>query len=559
MSSPNVNKGISKSELTALFLTALAKDNYKVAARLAWPWFQQNEWSDKIWAAIEKHDRLCIMGHATASKTFTASIWFLLDWIAHARTTALILTSATIGSMEARIWGDFKILWSKSKIDLSSIASILDAKRLIRQSITDGKAAVHALAAESDDAQTKIQGLHMPRMRVIFDEADNPYSSSIWPALTNLGSSGHLKVVALANPVDKNSEFGFHCEPVDGWDSIDPEHTFEWESKLKWHVLRLDGLESPNIKAGKDIYPYLLTNRSVIETRDTKGTNSPEWWTMVRAFYPPEGLIHTIFPGGLISKCNKPITWYTSTTPIAACDPAFEGGDSCVLTLGLMGRIGATPERTGIEVSQFIKIKRKDMSKSLAFDFADQIVAHLIAHKVSPRFFAIDTTGTQGPFADIIEEKLGKGIMRVIFGSSATNRKVTNEDTGTAKERYKNFVTELWYVAREWCRLGLVYINNPPRELRIQLEARRYVLKGKDAKSGREVIMAEPKTDMKPRGLGSPDEADAFCTLIHLTRHHALGFIPGSFSDTTPSKFKRKFAKNASIWQQDYGVPDRKP
>lgn len=556
MSSLVAKKTISRQELTALFVNVLAQGNYKDAARIAWPWFKQNEWSDKIWAAIEKYDRLCIMGHGSASKTFTASIWFLLDWICHANTTALILTSSTISSMDRRIWADFKILWSKSMVDLSGIAQILDAKRMIRQSITEGKAAVHAVAAEADDAETKIQGLHMPRNRVVVDEADNPYSSSIWPALTNLGTSGHLKAVALANPCDKNSEFGFHCEPVEGWDSLDPEHHHEWESKLGWHVLRLDGLDSPNIRAGKDIYPFLLSNQAVIETRDNKGTNSPEWWTMIRAFYPPEGLISTIFPGGLISRCNKPILWYGTTQNIAFCDPAFEGGDSCVVCLGKMGRFMENPERTGIEVFKFIKIKRKDMTKTLAFDFADQIVAILKSHNIIPPRFGIDTTGTQGPFADIIEEKLGKGILRVSFGLTPSNRRVTNEDTGTAKERYKNFVTELWYVAREWCRLGLVFINNAPRDLRIQLESRRYTLKGKDNSTGREVIMAEPKKEMKSRGLSSPDEGDAFCGLIHLVRHHSKGFTPGSFQDLTPTKAKKNLASNASIWTIDYGVPD---
>lgn len=557
MSSLVSKKTITQSEINALFIGILAKGNYKCAAQLAWPWFKQNEWSELIWANIEKHDRLCIMGHGSASKTFTASIWFLLDWICYANETALILTSSTITSMDRRIWADFKILWTKSKVDLSSVAQILDAKRLIRQSITDGKAAVHAIAAESDDAETKIQGLHMPRNRVIVDEADNPYSSSIWPALTNLGTSGHLKAVALANPSDKNSEFGFHCEPKEGWDTIDPEHDFEWESKLGWHVLRLDGLESPNLKCGEDKYPFLLSNKSVIETRDNKGTNSPEWWTMIRAFYPPEGLIHTIFPGGLISKCNKPIIWYGDTIPVAFCDPAFEGGDSCVLCIGRYGRLGSNPERTCIEVSEFIKIKRKDMGQPLAFDYADQIVGYLRDRKVTPSNFGIDTTGTQGPFADIIEKKYGKGINRVVFGHATTNRKVTNEDTGTAKERYKNFVTELWYVAREWCRLGLVYIKNPPRELRIQLESRRYELKGKDSTSGREVIMAEPKTDMKSRGLGSPDEGDSFCGLIHIVRTKSGGFLPGSFSDSTPTKTKSNLTRNATVWTQNYGVPDK--
>lgn len=548
---------ITSQEKAGVFIRLLAKNDYKNAARLAWPWFHQNEWSDKIWACLEKHDRLCIMGHGSASKTFTASIWFLLDWIAWADQTALVLTSATIPSMERRIWADFKTLWTKSKIDFNSIAQILDAKRMIRQSVSEGKAAVHAVAAESEDAETKIQGMHMPRNRVIIDEADNPYSSSIWPALVNLGTSGHLKWVALANPMDKNSEFGFHCEPKEGWDSIDPETDYEWESKLGCHVLRLDGLQSPNILAGEDKYPFLLNNASVVRTRETDGTNSPEWWKMIRAFYAPEGLSNNIFPGGLVSRCQKPIVWYGATTPIAACDPAFEGGDSCVLRLGRMGRLAENPERTGVEVNERHTIKRRDMTKTLAFDFADQIVTILKDRNVTPDNFAIDTTGTQGPFADIIEASLGKGVLRTNFGGAASNRKITAEDTGPANERYKNFVTELWYVSREWCRLGLVYFKDLNRDLRIQLESRRYTLKGKHAKSGREVIQAETKLEMKGRGLRSPDDGDAFAILIHLARSKAIGFTPGSYTDETPSKSKKRFTKNASIWTMDYGVPDK--
>jgi hypothetical protein len=215
-----------------------------------------------------------------------------------------------------------------------------------------------------------------------------------------------------------------------------------------------------------------------------------------------------------------------------------------------------TPERTAIEANEFIRIKRKDMTKTLAFDYADQIVGILKDRGIESKHFAIDTTGTQGSFADIIEEKMGKGMMRVNFAGSASDRKVTAEDTAPARERYKTFVTELWYVAREWCRLGLVYLKDPPRDLRIQLEARRYILKGKDAKSGREVIMAEPKTEMKSRGLTSPDEGDAFCLLVHLARSLSQGFIPGTFRDSTPTT-RKNFVKNASIFQADYGVPDR--
>lgn len=496
------------------------------------------------------------MGHGSASKTFTASIWFLLDWLAWAATTALVLTSSTVPSMDRRIWADFKTLWTKSRLPLTTVAQILDSKRMIRQSITEGKAAIHAVAAESDDAETKIQGMHMPRNRVIIDEADNPYSSSIWPALVNLGTSGDLRAVALANPVDKNSEFGFHCEPVDGWDSIDPEVDTEWDSKLGWHVLRLDGLRSPNLIAGEDKYPFLLSNGAVNETREHKGTQSPEWWTMIRAFYPPEGLQACIFPSGLLGRCEKPILWYGQTEAVAACDPAFEGGDNCSLILGKMGRFAENPQRTGLEVDEFITIKRKDLSIPITHDYGEQIVSILNAHGVKPECFAIDCTGNGLGLSDYIKAKLGMNINAITFGGSASARVVTAEDSRPANQRFKNFVTELWYAAREWCRLGLVYVKSPPRDLRIQLEARLYHLKGKDSKSGREMIQAEPKVEMKKRGLHSPDEGDAFCLLIHVARLRSVGFVPGTLKDGTPIDRMRRFTKNATVWTQNYGVPE---
>lgn len=542
---------IKAAEYNGITEGYLAAGKYQEGAALMWPWFKQNAWTNRIWKAIEEHKYLCIMGHGSASKTFTASVWFLCDWISHSDETALVITSDTVPSMDRRIWADFKALWSKSRVKLSGTGDILDSKRMIRRNITDGKNAIHAIAAESDDAQSKIQGLHTKRIRVIIDEADNKYSASIWAAISNLGTSGDFKAIALANPDDKNSEFGFHCEPINGWDSINPEVDFEWKSKLGWHVMRLDGLQSPNIIAEEDKFPFLLTNQGLQDIRDRKGENSPEWWTYVRAWYPPEGLIKVIFPSYLLKQCEKPILWYTTTTAIASCDPAFEGGDNCVLCIGRMGRMATNTERTAVEVQEFIRIKRKDTEKPLAYDFADQIISILKDRGVQPKNFSIDGTGNGGPFADIIRAQFGMDIMVVKFGAAATGRKIVAEDTIKSTDRFKNFVTELWYAAREWCRLGLVYMPNCPRDLRIQLEARRYGLVGKN------LIQAETKADMKDRGLSSPDEGDAFCLLIHLVRVLSQGFTPGTFKDDTAKTIVKRFQKNASIWDQTYGIENK--
>lgn len=541
---------ISKQDLRSYFVQYLSQGDYAKCARIAWPWYQQNEWSDKIWKNIEAHDRLCIMGHASASKTFTASIWFLLDWLAWADDTALIMTSATMPSMNVRIWADFKTLWTKSRIDLSTTATIVDSKHVIRKSIHEAKEAIHAVAADGDDSQSKVQGLHCKRNRLIIDEADNPYSNAIWGAITNLSSSGHFKGIALANPDDKNSEFGSHCEPVNGWDSINPEVDHEWESRLGWHVLRLDALQSPNIIAGKDIHPYLFNNANLTEAREHK-FNTRSWWSFVRAWYGSDSLITNIFSSGIFDNTKKPHIWYSTKIPIASCDPAFEGGDDCVLMLGFMGREAHNPLKTVVEVNEYLKITRKDMTKEITQDFGDQIKTILVERGVKPEYFAIDSSGNALGIRDHLRTVYGKEIYSVMFGGSASDRKLTAEESNPANQRYKNLVTELWYAAREWCRLGLVYLKEPPRDLRIQLESRRYELRGKDAKTGRELIMAEPKTEMKARGLTSPDYGDAFSLLIHLVRKHALGFTPSGFHEPT-RKTVKKFTRYQSIFKQTY-------
>lgn len=539
-------KSRKESEKRATVITLLTLGRKRDAAKILWPWFIQNEWTDKIWNAIESHQFLCVMGHGSASKTFTASAWMLLDWWTHPEKTALIFTSVTIDTMKGRIWSDIKTLWSKSEVTMPGI--LVDSRRMIQYSPMDQKNAINGVAADSDNAQTKIQGLHTDRIRVIIDEADNHQSRSVWGALSNLGTSGELKVVALANPVDRSGDFGQHVEPKNGWTSINPEVDFEWPTRLGAHALRLDGLRSPNIVAGEDIYPFLLTNKNLKTIRDGKGENSPEWWAYVRAWYPPEGTLRTIFNPEIIQKFRQKIVWYAGTTPIAACDPAFEGGDNCILTLGRMGRLVDNPEKTAVEFQEFIRIKRVNTGNPVTIDFGDQIVARLKAHGVQPENFAIDCTGNALGLSDYIRHAWGE-ILPVNFGGSPTEMKITGEDSQRAVDRFDRFVSELWYVAREWCKLGHIHVSTEPRELRLQLESRIYELMTSNK------IKIEPKQRMKERGLESPDYGDAFCLMIHLARVRSHGFTPAIFEKKHVDPIKR-FKKNQSVFGMDYGIKD---
>lgn len=520
------------------------------AAKMLWPWLSQNEPMLRIWDAIEKYPKVAIMGHGSAGKTFNACAYFLLDWWTDPKNTAFVLTSATVDSLKARAWTDIKQLNERTRIPM--LGNLVDSERMIKYSPLDQKNAVAAIAGERKDAQAKIQGLHTRKIRVLIDEADNRHSQSIWSALSNLGTSGDLKVVALANPIDKFSLFGQKCEPINGWASIDPESDFEWMSKQGWYVLRLDGLQSPNIKAGKDIFPYYLTNKAVEEMRQNEGTKSREWWTYIRAFYPPEGTASTIFTGDIIHKCRNPIVWYADIEPIASCDPAFEGGDHCRVHLGYKGRLASNPKKICVKVDKFVTIQRKDITRPITIDFGEQIIALLKENNIKPENFVIDSTGIGLGLSDYIKHAWSPDILPVNFGGSPTDMTITLEDSKRASDRFDRFVTELWFVAREWCKLGLVWIKDGPPELENDLESRMYDLLPSNK------IRIEPKKKMKERGLHSPDHGDAFCLLIHLVRVRTQDFKP-SLSDpqAKPKDPLKKFRKFATVWTADYGVPDR--
>lgn len=527
----------------------LKRGEKKQAAALLWPWFVQNEQSDRIWDALDNNSYLAVMGHGSASKTFTCSGWFLLDWWTDPHNTALIITSDTISSMNRRIWSDIKTFWSKSSVRMPG--ELIDSKRIIQTNSLDQKNAIAGIAAESDDAQSKIQGIHTKRVRVIIDEADNKLSRSIWGAIPNLQTSGDVKVVALANPVDRTSDFGRQCEPRDGWLSVNPEVDQEWMSKTGWKVIRLDGLRSPNILAKKDIYPFLLTNKGVESIREKKTENSLEWWAYVRAWYPPEGIANIIFSPDVIGNCNRKILWHGQTQMIASCDPAFEGGDDCIFCYGRMGRIADAPHKTAIQIEGFEKIARKDLKEPITIDYGNQIIKRLDALGVKHGHFAIDRTGNGRGLSDYITHAWKGEILPIEFGGSPTNLRITTEDSASPKDRFDRFVSELWYAAREWCKLGLVSIQHHPRELTFELESRTYSLKNNK-------ISVESKTDMKDRGLNSPDRGDAFTMLIHLVRFITSSQTPGIFSSKQERHDPlRIFRKNQTRFNANYGVKER--
>lgn len=527
---------------TVLF-RLIKERRFSEAAELCWPWMGVNPWTTRIFTVLEQHKKVCIIGHASAAKTFTSAAWDLLNWMywgtVKGREMGVLMTGPTTDSMRSRAWGDMKRLFYNSRYPLPG--KLLDHRMAIALKVdkgdggadtyVDDKHIIKVVAADSR-SENKIRGMHPPQLIVDMDEADNPLNEAAWDALSNLEASGNVQIIAKTNPTDPNTPFGMACEPEGGWGSVNIDSSHEWRSRLGWYVLRLDGLLSPNIVAGQDQYPFLMSNGYVQAKRLGEGEKSAAWSTYVRAWFPDEGMVQTVFARDLVTKVLANVqTFYGDTVKVLACDPAFEeGGDKPTVILATVGREVRDPMKTLVRIDEIITLKRRDKNLLVHQDYAVQCAEIALAQGVLPKHVVMDNTGAGLAFSDIVASKLGGEIMRVGFGGKATEgRHIMPEDSRPCHERFDRFVTELWFAASDWFKSGQVFFSPALKEqtevirlMRIDLEGRRY------RQLPKEKVSIEPKKEMKERGLHSPDCGDAVSLLIHLVALRLAERLPSA-------------------------------
>lgn len=455
--------------------------------------------SRRLVAALAKYRKLIVIGHGSASKTFTATAFNMLKWWSNPSRSAFVLTSSTIKSLSNRAWADLKLLVRDVAVPMPG--KIMASQYKMRYDYMDDKHLVMAVSGEDEDSVTKIQGLHTEQLNLLVDEADNPYNVAIWKAMANLGTSGDFQVAALANPIDRNSVFGMNCEPVDGWESIELNSSFEWESRTGYHVVRLDGLESPNIKAGEIVYPFLLTPLGVRDIINEFGENSPNYFTYVRGWFPDIGAVNTMFSGAMVSQMERQeIKFYADSTKVAACDPSLGGGNRCVVAIGRAGLMAEDYRKGCFIVDSFHYVQIKNVEMTTTADFATQIKELCVSNGVEPENFAIGASTADLGIRDYLVQDWSDKIMSVDPAGAPTRRKILQEDSRNCDERFDRYLTEMWWTMREWVRSGQMAVRCVSRDLRIQLESRRWTQNSNNR------LRLETKEELKKRGLKSPDE-----------------------------------------------------
>lgn len=449
------------------FNNTIGKPNhFWTVVDLLWPegspkHFVRHPWAEKMTEEACKNDYLGINGAASVGKTDWGAIWALINWWCAPSDTLVLVTSTSLKESRKRIWGSIKEYYLAVKGEMPG--KLVDSMGQIKpdpcaEFPTSDKCGVALIAGEkARESQEigKLIGIKNQRVIMIADEMPELSETLIKAAHSNLSGCPHFQMIGMGNFKSIYDPFGVFTTPVAGWNSITLEDE-EWQTE-RGKCLRFDGLKSPNILLGEDVWP-IYGSKNLREHNKLK-PNSLEFWRMCRAFPCPEGAEQAIYSESdlLAGRVHEKTTWQGTKIHLSSLDPAFTtGGDRCAQCFGWLGM-----SKEGIYTLELEKIvllvedaRLKD--KPRAFQIAQQFKDNCIREGVAPFNAALDASGAGIPFGEICVELWSNQILRVQFGGAASEHIVSETDTRKSKEVYVNRVSEIWYGGLGYVRSNLL-------------------------------------------------------------------------------------------------------
>lgn len=482
--------------------------HFENAAKLMWPDLVWNPWLDLQIGSLCNYSHVGWAGCATSGKTYSASMYGMAWWASSPEESAVILTSTTAKMIRKRQWSAIQDLLHKTR---GFPGHVVDSKTIIQARQGDDKHGIFAQPVAEGSvskAVANIQGFHARRILLIIDEAtDTP--EAIFEAESNISKGcDEFQMLVIGNPHSYYDQHGRFCEPRDGWKSVNVQDE-EWETK-RGVCIRFDGVKSPNVLAGKNLYPYLLKIEDLKKARLDDGENSPKFWKFTRGFWSPDGVTSTVLSEALCLKFDvtSGFTFLSKYTTVAGLDPAF-GGDRCVLQFA---RLGDKPDGLGMMLlfTDTVTIQIDAGSpEPVAYQIARQVKQECEARGCSPEDLAVDSTGNGAGVCDVIAQEWSRGIVRIGFGTVASDMPISDFDQKKSSDAYNDKVTELWYSMREWVKADQV--RGLSKDAITEFCGRFYEERGRK-------ICLESKRDMKSRTGRSPDKADAASLVIEIAR-----------------------------------------
>lgn len=402
------------------------------------PWEKQVE----VLNAVRDHRRVAVRACHGVGKTKVAAwvaLWFLYCY----RNSKVITTAPTWHQVENLLWREIHAAHAASRIPLGG--------KILQTQIELGKQ-WFALGLSTDKPE-RFQGFHAENILLIVDEASG-VDHRIFEAAEGFLTSPGAKLMLIGNPTQLSGEF-YNA----------------FRSPL-YHKIHISAFDSPNLKAGKVVRPYLVTPEWVEEKRIQWGEDSPMWYSRVLGEFPEQG-DDTLIPLAWIEAAQRRWSEIPPGEPVElGVDVARYGSDSTVIIL-----------RRG-DRAEVVKILREQDTMQVAGAVIDAL------RSTGATVAKVDAVGVGAGVVDRLRE-LGTPVMEMQAGESSSD-----------PQRFANARAEWYWAIRERFQTGDIAIP-PDDELAAQLANLKYKFDSR----GR--IMIESKDEMKRRGLPSPDKADA--------------------------------------------------
>lgn len=562
----------------------LMQRDYESAATLLWgpeTFTHEPRSVQMVWKSIQNKALVNILGAASMGKTYSASAWYLLDWLLDPEWTLVRVMSTKEEHVKKNLFGDMQRLYQNAVIPLPGKA---DSESIATETGKRGGMGIFILTiARGHEARGAIKGAKIKprpyhplfgtssRSRLLIDEAQE-VPPNAFEEIPNLYSSveegdvEHTKICMAANPKDVFSEYGKNCHPVEGWEDIQQmmAEVDEWESTTGWYCVRLNAMKSENVVQKRDVYKRFFTwNGYKMKLRQYSGDpDHPMMWSEVYGMFPPRGNKTAIIQKHWVDNSFGEWIFDGGVVTVAAVDPAFTGDLPTIAT----GRIGhAVAYRTSsgdridldepgnrLQIDAVGVLPRGDTQ-----DLADEIMQRLKELGVRPEYFAIDRTGIgQGVHDNIRRQWYAKvtgavnaratepaPIMGINYAEKATDVLVCEEDTKTPAELYDGIRSEIWYATGRFFEYQYVKIGAGVDMDTVQELVDR---RGGSPSGKGKLLQVESKDSYKARGNKSPDKADAVTMLVQCARI-ASALTPKS-PDTTELPEEPALHENPEIF-----------
>jgi len=381
-----------------------------------------------------------------SGKSYLAGI--LADAFVHLYPHSIAVTTAPSYRQLDNIWGVIHRIKEEVKAPLGS--------KLLKHEIQCGPQ--HYAMGFTTNMPERLQGIHASHILIIEDESagiDSTIHKRLVDALMT-GADAHF--LAIGNP-------------------LSPEgHFYEMFSDPNFKTFTISAFDTPNVKAGKEIIPGLVTKEWVEDQREKYGEDSPIWKSQVLGEFPPSSEEMLIPYTWAIKAQERWIETEPDGPEIYGLDPSGGGLDEAALVTRAGSFVYPAAGWVGLSGPNLIRQVLKQVN-------SDGVIY-------------IDDVG------------VGFGIKGDLQESSVYTEGVTGQANpeDDPENRFKNLRAELYWRLREAIDPNgenPLAIPKTDDKMFNQLVNLKYEIDSK----GR--IQIESKKKMRSRGMESPNRADA--------------------------------------------------